>query len=152
MRNIFKKKNINAYTDLAIGKYSVMFFRRVGERYIVIDTVKLNISNNVFRYKGKDFMHFDLSKPLFQNGNKNFFGFDYDTKAQLGFIGKELPKNITLKEIDDYVNKGLIRQLVEGIEKPKSDKSQWIMFIIGCVCGGFGGFIIAQVLATGVAI
>lgn len=125
-------------------KYLVIMYRKINGIYTVIDKIKVNIKDQKFIYKGSDFVNFDLNNPMFCDKDHYFYGFDYDTKEQFGISGKALPKGISLEQIDRYVNRGLIRQLVQGIEKPKSEKSQWIMFIIGCVCGGFGGFIIAQ--------
>lgn len=143
------KKKITAYTDFNSGKYTVLMYRKISNRYVRIDKVKLNIKEQKFRYKMNDFINFDRNAILFSDEKNNYYGFDFDTKEQLSMSNKELPKSITLAEIDRYVNQGLIRQLSSDLEKPKSDKREWIMFLIGAVCGGFGGFIIAQIVMTG---
>jgi 3-dehydroquinate synthetase len=143
-------KKTNAYTDMNTGNYTVLMFRKIGSKNVQIDKVKINITEQKFRYKGKDFFNFNLNNILFADSKNNYYGFNYDDGKQLAFSDLNLPTNITLAEIDRYVNQGLIKQLTQALEEKKSDKKEYIMFILGAVCGGFGGFIVAQVLSGGI--
>jgi|WetSurMetagenome_2_1015567.scaffolds.fasta_scaffold611799_1 hypothetical protein len=144
-----RNKKISALTDLNAGKYTVIFFRLISGKYTVIDTIKINIKEKLFRYKNKDFLNFNMNTPLFADTKFNYFGFDYDSGKQLSFNLSELSNKISLEEIDRYVNQGLISQLAHSLEKPKSDKTQWVWLIMGIVVGICIGFVIGNVIGSG---
>lgn len=143
-------KKLSAFTDLAVGKYKVKFFRRIGDRYVCIDTVNLKIEDNKpFRYKNQDFNLFNKRLFGWTDGKFNFYAFDFDSKEQLTFNRQDLEiGKVTLEDIDNYVNKGLIRQLVAGLEDAKSPKGQWIMCILFLIVGVLIGYFIGQYITN----
>lgn len=143
---MFGKKKITAYTDLAIGDYKVAMFRKIGGKYVCIDKIKIRIDDTKgFRYKGKDFNLFNKNLIGWTDSKCNYYAFDFDKQLQLTFNELNLANDkITLDDIDNYVNKGIIAQMIAGLEKAKSEKGQWIMLILGAVIGGVIGFVIGQ--------
>lgn len=144
---IFKQKKLDAYTDKDSGAYMVLFFRTLGNKRVRIDRKRIKISEKKFRYKGQDFTLFNFKDILFSDTKCNYYGFDYDTQKQLVFNESgELPNGITLEEIDNYVNAGIISQLIDDLEKPQNGENLkmilWI--IIGAVIGGLIGYVVGS--------
>ena len=135
-----KKKKLTVYTDLEKGIYNVLLMRYIGDKYVQVDRVKIKITDKKFRYMEKDFM-FNPKLLAFSDQKCNFYAFDYDTCEQLSFNKREFSKDImiTNKEIDIYVNQGILSQLFSGLEKRKEGKGGWILailfFIIGFAIG-----------------
>lgn len=133
------------FKDFNIGEYSVIMFRKINERYVEIERLKMSITDKSFHYKNKDFPTFDIKKPFFSDKKYNYYGFDYDNGDQLTVNTKGMPDKITIDEIDIYVNRGIIEQIVRGLEEPKN-KKEWIMLIVGAVLGVGIGIIIGQAI------
>lgn len=134
------KKKTTVYTDLEKGIYNVLMMRLIGTKYVQVDRVKIKVDAENFRYADKDFL-FNPKLLAFSDQKCNFYAFDFDTCEQMFFGKRKFAKDvvITNKEIDNYVNKGLIAQLIAGLEKRKEGKGQWLMailfFIIGFAIG-----------------
>lgn len=141
-------KKPNAYTDLNVGKYTMLILRQIGHKYVCIDKIKIEINENKFRYKGKDFTLFDKNNIFYSDSKENYYAYDFDNSLQIGVSTSEMPKQVSLEIIDKYVNSGLIAQIIAGLEKAKSDKGNWIMIILGACLGGMIGFFIGQYMAT----
>lgn len=135
------------FKDFTIGNYMILFFRKLGDKYVEMERKRIDITREQkFRYNGKDFSVFDKDKIGFSDKKHNFYCFDYDKGEQLSFSPKEFPEKVSLKDVDDYVNKGIISQLVRGLEEAKTNKSQWIMLIMGLAIGGLTGYMIAMTI------
>jgi hypothetical protein len=135
------------FKDFSVGKYSVIIFRKIGDKYTIVDTIKIDIKKEGFRYEDKDFPTFDMNKVAYSDKHSNYYAFDYDNGSQLSFNTKGLPENITIKDIDIYVNRHVIADLVAGLETPKN-KGQWLMLIVGAVLGVGIGIIIGQYIGS----
>lgn len=144
---MFGNKKPTPYTDMAIGFYSVIMFRKIAGVYTEIDREKVKVEQSKFRYKGKkDFIKIDVGKIAFRDKKRNYFAFDYDTGNQIFFNEKEFPtKKITIDEVDNYVNKGIISQIVAGLETIKSDKKIGLLIVVGAL-GGTIGFIVGYLI------
>jgi hypothetical protein len=140
-RNKNKNNTTQYFTDFNVGKYAFIFFRFIGNKWIEVERVKMTIDQTKFRYKNKDFNLLDLSKPLFSDKSNNYYGFDFDTCVQLAFYSQKMPKDITTEDIDTYVNRGIIGELVKSLEEPKQ-KFQWVMLAVGIALGIAIGLII----------
>jgi hypothetical protein len=146
VRKKFKNRKQNKdllFKDSNVGKYSVIIFRKISDKYNMVDTIKIDIKKDGFRYEDKDFTTFDMNKVAYSDKHSNYYAFDYDNGDQLTFKTKGLPENITIKDIDIYVNRHVIADLVAGLEQPKN-KGQWLMLIVGAVLGVGIGIIIGQ--------
>ncbi len=138
-----RDKKLTAYTDMNIGNYDVLMYRKIGDRYVKIDKKRISVKDTKFTYKGKDFVLLDLSKILFSDNKHNYYGFDFDNGTQLCFTSGTIPKNISLEEIDNYVNKGIIQQLTNNLEEKHSDTGKMLIWIIiGIAIGGLAGYVI----------
>lgn len=150
IKNKLKNRNKNKellFKDFSVGKYSVIIFRKIGDKYTIVDTIKIDIKKDGFRYEDKDFPTFDMNKVAYSDKRNNYYAFDYDNGSQLTFNTKGLPENITIKDIDIYVNRHVITDLVAGLETPKN-KAQWLMLIVGAVLGVGIGIIIGQYIGS----
>jgi hypothetical protein len=149
----FRQKKLTAYTDLNVGNYVFLFFRKIGNRYVRIDKKRISVDKQKLRYKGKDFSLIDINAILFSDNKNNYYGFDYDTEQQLFIKGNESPKNMTLDEIDEYVNKGILRQLVDELEKPQSDTGKILLWlIVGVVIGVLIGYVVGTSMTPNVQV
>ena len=132
--------------DFNANKFKITIYRKVGDRYVELESKKIKMEDKNFRMFEKDFI-LDTKKIAFSDKRSNCYAFDYDTGTPLTF--DKLDKNaLGNEEIDVYVNRGIIRQLVKALEKTNTDKGQWIFYI---VCLGLGvavGFIIGQQLTA----
>lgn len=133
------------FKDFNVGEYSVIMFRKINNRYVEIERLKMSIITKSFNYKGKDFPTFNINEPFFSDRKNNYYGFDFDSGEQLTIATKGMPKNITVDEVDIYVNRGIIEQIVRGLEEAKS-KKEWIMLIVGVALGIGIGLIIGQAI------
>ena len=138
-----KKQKELLFKDFNVGKYAVVMYRKIADRFVEIDKLKIDIKDEQFRYNNKDFKTFDVSKPAYSNKNYNYYAFDYDTGSQLTFKEKGMPEKITVDDIDIYVNRHIIEDLVKGLESPKQ-KGQWLMLIVGAVLGLGIGIVIGM--------
>lgn len=129
------------FEDFNIGKYKIIMFRKIGDKYQEIERLKMEINQQKFRYHNKDFKTFDINKIAFSDKRFNFYAFDYDSGAQLTFKTKEMPDKITIEEVDVYVNRNIVEQIVKGLEDLKP-KGQYLMLIIGVIMGVAIGIII----------
>lgn len=142
-------KKLNAYTDTNKGIYKIKMFRKIGGKYVCIDTVKIKVDDTKFRYKGKDFSLFLKDRIGWADSKANYYAFDFDKEKQLTLTDMTLVTDkVSLEDLDIYVNKGLIAQLVAGLEKAKSEKYQWILALVIGVMAGIMGFFIGQYVAN----
>lgn len=133
-----KRKNNLLYQDLNVGKYMIMFFRKINGKYVLVEKKKLKIEHTKFRFHNRDFTLMKFEWVLYSDNKFNYYGFDFDKQTQLCFNeGGKLPEGITLEDIDIYINRNVIAQAIQGLEKLDSKKSQWLMLIVGA-CIGFG--------------
>lgn len=149
IRKITKKTNKNKllFEDFNIGKFNIVLFRKVGDRYHQIEKVKMDVSkDDGFRYNNKDFTTFSMKDIAYSDAKNNYYAFDYDSGEQLTFKTKGMPDKISIDDVDIYVNRNIIEQLVAGLEDLKP-KGQWTMLIIGIVLGLAIGIIIGIYLA-----
>lgn len=146
-----KKDNNLMYEDFNVGRYFIIMFRQIGGKYHEIDRLKIEINQSTFRYNNKDFSNVDLEKIAFTDKRNNYYAFDYDNGTQLFFSKQEIPNSVTIDEIDIYVNRNLISQLVAGLEPPKG-KGQYLMLIVGAVLGVGIGIVIGQFIGGNVEI
>lgn len=133
------------YTDFNVANFTVLMFRKINDKYIQMDKKKIQINKNEWRYHNKDFTTFDINKVAFSDNKKNYYAFDYDTGEQLTFTKKGMPKKITIDEVDIYVNRNIIEQIVRGLEIPKV-KGQYVMLIIGLAMGIAIGIVVGMYL------
>lgn len=140
-----KGKNNNSllFKDFNVGQFGVIMFRKIGERFFEIDRKKIKVTEEKWRYKNKDFKTFDMNKPAFCTKKKNYYAFDYDSGAQLTFFEKGMPKNISTDDVDVYVNRHIISDLVKGLEELKP-KGQYVLLVVGIVLGIAIGIIIGM--------
>lgn len=143
---LFGKKKLSAYTDFNNANYMVLMFRKINGKYVKIDKIKISITQHKFKYKNKEFFKFDPNCILFSDNKFNYYGFDYDSEAQFSITGNELPKGITLNDIDNYVNGSLIKQLVTELEEKKSDLGKLIYIVLGIVIGALIGYLVGSSL------
>jgi len=129
------------FKDFSVGQFSIIMFRKIGDRFHEIDRKNIKITDQQWRYNNKDFVTFNISDTLFSDRRKNYYGFDYDSGSQLTFKTKGMPDKITIDDVDIYVNRHLIEELVKGLEELKP-KGQWMMLIIGIALGIAVGIII----------
>jgi len=147
MKIIRRNKKSLKYTDFAVSKYTVILFRKIIDKYVEVERKQINIKDNKIRLNNKDYP-FKSSLVAFADSNHNYYAFDYDKGHQLTFNILEFPTGkISIDDIDTYVNKGIISQIVAGLEKRKTDRSQWTMLILGIVIGLAIGFIIGNILS-----
>jgi len=124
----------------------------IGEKYVQIDKIKIDVDTGKFRYKNKDFTKgFDMNKIAYSDAKNNYYAFDFDSGEQLTFNAKGLPEKVTIDDLDVYVNRHIISDLVAGLEDNKKGKGQWMMLIIGVILGLAIGVIIGQQLAGSMA-
>jgi hypothetical protein len=135
------------FEDFNIGKYSILLFRKIGDKYVQIDKKRMNIKDDKFVYNHKDFKTFDIKKPFFSDKKNNYYAFDYDSGDLLTVHTKGMPEKVTIHDVDIYVNRNIIEQLVKGLESP-TDKKQWFMLIVGAVLGVGIGIIIGQFIGN----
>jgi len=132
---LVKRKEGLLFKDFNIGKYTVKLFRFIGGKYVEVDTVKMDISKDTgFKYRNKDFRTFDASKISFSDSRSNYYAFDLDTGSQLIMNKRSMPERISVDDVDTYVNRGIIEQIVKGLEDIKP-KGQWLMLICGLALG-----------------
>lgn len=132
------------FKDFNVGKYSIIMFRKINDRYIEIERLKMSITNKVFNYKGKEFITFDINMPFFSDKDYNYYGFDYDSGEILTVKTKGMPKEITIDDIDTYVNRGIIEQIVRSLETPQENKGKYLLIVVGLILGIGIGLIIGQ--------
>lgn len=156
--DILGKRRLRPYLDFAIGKYKVIMFKLIGDVYTEIDRIEVKVEKDTFRYKPKvghyhkDFIKIDTKMIAFRDSRFNYYAFDYDNGDQLKFSSKEFPKGkITLDEIDEYVNRGLIAQIIAGLEKVKAESKTAFIIVVG-IMGGAIGFIAGWLIATNINI
>lgn len=142
LRNKTKKRQL-MFKDFNISQYSVVMFRKINDRYIEVEKKRIDVKENKWRYNNKDFLTFNVNNIAFSDKRNNYYAFDYDTGKQLSFKEKGMPDKITIEEVDIYVNRGIIAQLVQGLEE-KTNKSQWLMLIVGVILGLGIGLIIGM--------
>ncbi len=131
------------FKDFNVGNFMVIMFRKIGDKYHEIDRKRINVTQNTFRYNHKDFVGFDMKNVLFSDKKNNYYGFDYDTGEQLNFHIKGMPKIVSIEDIDMYVNRNIIKNIVAGLEELKP-KGQYLMLIVGIVLGLAIGIIIGM--------
>lgn len=146
VNDIRKRKGKKAllFNDFNIGKFKIVFFRLIGGKYHEIDrkTIKINqMEPTKFRFNNKSFLTFNIENIGFSDRKNNYYCFDYDTQAQLTFSKTDMPKNIDGTFADVIINRGIVEQLVKGLEDLKP-KGQWTMFIIGLISGICIGLVI----------
>ncbi len=129
-----RKEELVTFKDFEIGKYAVKFYRKFGGKYVEVDSTKLEITKSKFTYNNKDFSLFNKENIAFSDRNNNFYAFDLDSGKQLTFNELSLPNKISLEDVDTYVNRGIIEQIVKGLEDLKP-KGQWLMLICGLALG-----------------
>lgn len=143
----YKKINKNSFfNDFSVGNYMVVMFRRISGKMHEIDRKKIQIdSEKGFRYKNKDFTIFNREEVAWSDRKNNYYAYDYDNEKQLSF--NELKTAIPLDVIDEYVNRGLIAQIIRGLEDVKEDKGKYLMIILGLCIGLPIGYIISSAIA-----
>lgn len=151
LRKIWKKRKTGKgkellFKDFNVGEYVIIMFRKINNKYTEIERLKMAITNKTFNYNGKEFTTFDMNKPIFSDKKNNYYAFDYDSGDILYINGSSLPKNITIEDIDTYVNRGIIEQLVRSLEQPKQDKGKWLLIIVGLILGIGIGLIVGQAI------
>lgn len=134
------------FKDFNVGNYKVILYRKVGNRYVEIErkTIQINKQEG-FKYNNKDFCVFKIDDIAFADSNHNYYAFDYDTGAQLTFNEKNMPESISIDDVDIYVNRGIIKQLIDSLET-KTDKAKFLFIIVGAVLGLGIGLIIGMQL------
>jgi hypothetical protein len=154
--DILGKRRFRPFLDFSVGKYKVIMYKLIGNVYTEIDRTEIKVENSQFRYKPKfgkyhkDFVKIDTKLIAFRDSKFNYYAFDFDTGDQIYYQTKEFPKGkITLDEIDVYVNGGIIKQIVAGLEKVKAESKTGLIIIVG-IMGGAIGFIIAWLIATNI--
>lgn len=141
---LFKRqKKDMLFKDFNVGRFKIVMYRKIGDKYHEIDRLKMDIKDKVFKYNNKDFKTFNINDIAFSDKNFNYYAFDYDTGEQLKFNTKKMPKSISVEDVDIYVNRGIIEQLVKGLEDLKP-KGQWLMLIVGAILGVGIGIIIGM--------
>lgn len=138
-------KRLTTYTDIKTGVYRILLFRNINGSYVQVEKLKHKVIDTKFTHNHKDFK-FDAEIIAYSDEKYNYYAFDFDLGTQLTFNKKRFPKDITIDEIDTYVNRGIIAQIISGLEKRKEGKGQWLIVILGAVMGGAIGFIIGQQL------
>lgn len=141
-----KSKKSMLFTDFNVGKFKIVLYRKIGNKYHEIDRRKMIVEQNKFTYNGKDFTTFDIQKIGFSDKKNNYYCFDYDSGAILTFSKTDMPNNLKIEDVDTYVNRGIIEQLVKGLEELKP-KGQWILLIVGIIMGVAIGIIIGMYVA-----
>jgi hypothetical protein len=129
------------FKDFNVGRYKILMFRKIGDKFVQFDTLKMDIKDNKFRYGEKDFTTFNINHIAYSDKKNNYYAFDYDSGSQLTFNEKGMPTKITIDDIDIYVNRKIIEQIVAGLEEHKG-KTQWVMLILGIVIGCAIGIVI----------
>jgi hypothetical protein len=151
LRSIKNRKGKKAllFNDFNVGKFKIIFFRMIGGKYHEIDRKKIQINQcepTKFRFNNKAFTTFDIEKIGFSDKKYNYYCFDYDTQAQLVFNERNMPENIEGSFVDTIINRGIIEQLVKGLEDLKP-KGQWLYIAIGLILGLAIGLIIGILIA-----
>lgn len=145
-RFVHRKTKLNIDTTKDINSYIVKLYRKIGDSYIEVDEKKVKPKAGKFRIDNKDFGAFDTEKIAYSSGKHKYYAFDYDSGGQLFFNEKKLPENVSIEDIDNYVNKGIIAQILKGLENLKTDKTQYMMLIIGVIIGALTGFVIGNII------
>jgi hypothetical protein len=146
MRFLRKKPNLNIDLTKNISSYKIRLYRKIGDSYVEVDEKNVKPKEGKFRVDNKDFGAFDKEKIAFTDKKHKYYAFDYDSGSQLFFSPKELPETVSIDDIDNYVNKGIISQILKGLEKLKDDKKIYINLILGIVIGAVMGFAIGYAL------
>lgn len=136
-----KAKKQLLFKDFSVGRYMVKMYRLIGDHYHEIDKKRIKITQGKFRYNNKDFTIFKINQIAFSDRKNNYYAFDYDSGDQLTFNKSKMPKDVSREDLDIYTNRGIIADLVKGLEDIKP-KSQWILLIAGLVLGIGIGIII----------
>lgn len=134
------------FKDFNVGKFKVVMFRKIGEKYHQIDKLKIKIDAQKFVYKNKDFKTFDMNKIAYSDNKNNYYAFDFDTGDQLTFKTKGMPEKISIDDVDIYVNRHIVADIVKGLEEFKP-KSQWVLIVVGLILGLGIGLIIGMYVA-----
>lgn len=140
-----KRRKDLLFKDKKAGNFFIIMYRLINGTPTEIERLRMNIKDNKFVYNGKDFSMFDKSKVAFTDKKNNYYAFDYDDEKQLVFNSGALPKDISKEDIDVYVNRGIIAQIVQALEKEKG-KGQYLMLIVGGVFGLAIGLIVGMYL------
>jgi len=147
MFGLKRKRKLTTYTDITTGIYKILLFRNINGSYIQVEKIKHKVTNEKFRYNNKDFK-FNAGNIAFSDEKCNYYAYDFDLGTQLSFNERNLPKNISIGELDAYVNRAVISQIIAGLEKRKEDnKGKLMLVVLAGIMGGAIGFIIGQQIA-----
>jgi len=90
----------------------VYILRKFNDTYILVKKIKISSTAESVSYKNKTFK-LDFKLSAFLNSNTPQIFIDYDTGDTLSF--NEVKSKISPDELDIYINKGIISQLVGGL-------------------------------------
>jgi len=91
---------------------TVYILRKFNDTYKLVKKIKIKDTVETISYRNKSF-RIDLKKTAFLNSSKPQIFIDFDTGSILSF--KEIKTHISPDELDNYVNKKIVSQLVGGL-------------------------------------
>ena len=91
---------------------TVYLLRKFNDTYRLVKKIRIKDTAETVSYRDKSF-RIDLKKTAFLNSSKPQVFIDFDTGSILSF--NEVKSHISPDELDNYVNKKIVSQLVGGL-------------------------------------